>query len=151
VPVLRLPGVAVVAGVVASDVPDVVVAVLEDAEAEEDADDERDHQEHEQEAPHVLLSPREHAHRLRLLPALPLYVGDDGKRFCNDGHARLLLLLIGGRLAATARVCRSVSSTVWPCHRIFGKPPKLRERGSNLLASCHARASDQRWTAWTNH
>jgi hypothetical protein len=74
--VLRLPGVAVVAGVVASDVPDVVVAVLEDAEAEEDADDERDHQEHEQEAPHVLLSPREHAHpRLRLLPALPLHVG----------------------------------------------------------------------------
>jgi hypothetical protein len=58
----RLPGVAVVAGVVAADVPDALVAVLEDADAEEDADDERDHQHHEQEAPHVLLSPGELAH-----------------------------------------------------------------------------------------
>jgi hypothetical protein len=108
---------------VAADVPDALVAVLEHSDAEEDADDERDHQHHEQEAPHVLLSPGELAHAC-VFPSCLSGVWAI-VRAVQVLQGRALLLLIGGRLPATAQVCRPVSSMVWLWHRI--------------LALCHAR------------
>ncbi|KAG8082321.1 hypothetical protein GUJ93_ZPchr0014g46503 [Zizania palustris] len=52
----------VVAGVVAAEVLEPVVALAEDAEAEEDADEEDDHQDHQEGAPHSLLAELELAH-----------------------------------------------------------------------------------------
>jgi hypothetical protein len=89
---------------VAADVPDALVAVLEHSDAEEDADDERDHQHHEQEAPHVLLSPGELAHAC-VFPSCLSGVWAI-VRAVQVLQGRALLLLIGGRLPATAQVCR---------------------------------------------
>lgn len=68
---VRLVRVTVVAGVVVAEVPELVVAMAEDAHPEEDADDEEDDDHHQKAAPDPLLAVELEAHGWAVAPPPP--------------------------------------------------------------------------------